>query len=182
MRLGDPSGSTRQRPICWFQGLKRLLKHSHQSGHSHGKASLHSTLLCWTLIYDSWLPDMPSRPWQQSLCRLVWEMYTKKHCGLTSSHDTCRISTCKTQSTRPELHCALNHSSPNRLAKDAEKLSNTPRSNMQTTAHLRTGLTRPLQAQIDHQRLRHKSLLRAEGSDSYQARPPIRMIQHCWGP
>lgn len=39
---------------------------------------------------------------------------------------------------------------------------------MQTSAHLRTGLTRPLQAQINHQRLRHKSLLRAEGSDSYQ--------------
>ncbi len=45
-------------------------------------------------------------------------------------------------------------------------------SKMQTSAHLRTGLTRPLQAQINHQRLRHKSLLRAEGSDSYQARPP----------
>ena len=52
---------------------------------------------------------------------------------------------------------------------------------MQTSAHLRTGLTRPLQAQITHQRLRHKSLLRAEG-DSYQARPPVGMIQRCWGP
>ena len=66
MRLADPSESTRQRPTCWCQGLRRLFEHSRRSDHRNGKASLHTQLSCWTVTYGTGLHVWPSRPCEQS--------------------------------------------------------------------------------------------------------------------